>query len=208
MIKKIEDVKDFVLSEEKSITNKKKRKDNKSKNKDTKKKTCAEQKSVVKNALRVYDERIDIINAFINENIYSENVEKDVYYEREKSELKCEKNIAERIKRQRYSEVIREEKDVNMELFQKYFNSLSPSQILKSFYNTNDKKEYFFQTQLKVHWVDLKDEIEKMSEDKPYKIVDILEKILYFNNQKQKVPGPKILTPRQLLYFLYHSKKT
>ena len=99
----------------------------------------------------MYDERIDIINAFINENIYSENVEKDVYYEREKSELKCEKNIAERIKRQRYSEVIREEKDVNMELFQKYFNSLSPSQILKSFYNTNDKKEYFFQTQLKVH---------------------------------------------------------
>ena len=54
MIKKIEDVKDFVLSEEKSITNKKKRKDNKSKNKDTKKKTCAEQKSVVKNVLRLY----------------------------------------------------------------------------------------------------------------------------------------------------------
>ena len=117
------------------------------------------------------------------------------------------KNIAERIKRQRYSEVIREEKDANMELFQKYFSSLSPSQILKSFYNTNDKKEYFFQAQLKVDWVDLKDEIEKMSEDKPYKIVDILEKILDFNNQKQKGPGPKILTPRQLLYFLYNSKK-
>ena len=46
-----------------------------------------------------------------------------------------------------------------------------------------------------------------MSEDKPYKIVDILEKILDFDNQKQKGPGPKIRTPRQLLYFLYHSKK-
>ena len=76
MINKIEELRDFVLSEEKSITNKKKRKDNKSKNKDPKKKTCAEQKSVVKNALRLYDERSDIVNAFINENIYSGNVEK------------------------------------------------------------------------------------------------------------------------------------
>ena len=164
-------------------------------------------KKCCKECIKAVCERSDIINPFINENIYSGNVEKDVYYECEKSEPKCEKNIAERIKRQRYSEVIREEKDANMELFQKYFSSLSPSQILKSFYNTNDKKEYFFQAQLKVDWVDLKDEIEKMSEDKPYKIVDIFEKILDFNNQKQKGPGPKILTPRQLLYFLYHSKK-
>ena len=74
MINKIEEVKDFVLSEEKSIANKKKRKDNKSKNKDTNKKTCAEQKSVVKIVLRLYDERSDIINPFINENIYSGNV--------------------------------------------------------------------------------------------------------------------------------------
>ena len=59
------------------------------------------------------------------------------------------KNIAERIKRQRYSQVIKEEKDANMVLFQKYFSSLSPSQILKSFYNTNDKKEYFFSNTIK-----------------------------------------------------------
>ena len=72
-----------------------------------------------------------------------------MYYECEKSEPKCEKNIAERIKRQRYIQVIREEKDANMVLFQKYFSSLSPSQILKSFYNTNDKKEYFFSNTIK-----------------------------------------------------------
>ena len=107
-------------------------------------------KKCCKECIKAVCERSDIINSFINENIYSGNVEKDVYYECEKSEPKCEKNIAERIKRQKYSEVIREEKDANMELFQKYFSSLSPSQILKSFYNTNDKKEYFFQAQLKV----------------------------------------------------------
>ena len=79
-----------------------------------------------------------------------------------------------------------------------------------------------------------------MSEDdikteKPYKIVDIVEKILEFNEQKQQEKGLKILTPnqmlsrfpislaqlktgnnseklknetRQLLYSLYRSKKT
>ena len=48
---------------------------------------------------------------------------------------------------------------------------------------------------------DLKDEIQKMSEDeikneKPHhKIVDIVKKILEFNEQKQQGGGLKILTP-------------
>ena len=52
---------------------------------------------------------------------------------------------------------------------------------------------------------DLKDEIKKMSEDeikteKPYKIVDIVEKILKFNQLKQQEgKGFKILTPNQML---------
>ena len=51
---------------------------------------------------------------------------------------------------------------------------------------------------------DLKDEIEKMSEDeieieKPYKIVDIVKKILEFNKQSQEGQGLKLLTPNQML---------
>ena len=51
---------------------------------------------------------------------------------------------------------------------------------------------------------DLKDEIEKMSEDeieieKPYKIVDIVKKILQFNRQNQKGQGLKILTQDQMI---------
>ena len=51
---------------------------------------------------------------------------------------------------------------------------------------------------------DLKDEIEEMSEDeleikKPYKIVDIAEKIPEFNRQNQEGQGLKILTPEQML---------
>ena len=66
-------------------------------------------------------------------------------------------------------------------------------QIIKyKLYNTNDKeKNNIFVDIIKSGMSDLKDEIKKMSEDeikteKPYKIVDIIEKILNFNNQKQK----------------------
>ena len=51
---------------------------------------------------------------------------------------------------------------------------------------------------------DLKDEIEEMSEnevgiEEPDKMVDIVEKILEFNRQKQEEQGSKILTPEQML---------
>ena len=54
--------------------------------------------------------------------------------------------------------------------------------------------------------IDLENAIEKMSKDeikneKPYEIVDIVEKILEFNeqNQEQKAKGLKILTPNQMI---------
>ena len=52
--------------------------------------------------------------------------------------------------------------------------------------------------------IDLKDEIEKMSEDeknpeKPDEILKIAEEILEFNKQKQSGQGLKILTPNQML---------
>ena len=51
---------------------------------------------------------------------------------------------------------------------------------------------------------DLKNEIEIMSEDeikieKPYEMVDIVEKIYEFNRQNQEGQGLKILTPNQML---------
>ena len=51
---------------------------------------------------------------------------------------------------------------------------------------------------------DLKEEIKEMSEEeinteKPDKIVEIVEDILRFNNQKQEGQGIKILTPNQML---------
>ena len=55
-----------------------------------------------------------------------------------------------------------------------------------------------------VRWSNLKDEIEKMSEEekiieKPDKILEIVEDILEFNRKKQSGGGLKILTPGQVL---------
>ena len=55
-----------------------------------------------------------------------------------------------------------------------------------------------------VRWSNLKDEIEKMSEEekiieKPDKILEIVEDILEFNRKKQSGGGLKILTPDQVL---------
>ena len=55
-----------------------------------------------------------------------------------------------------------------------------------------------------VRWSNLKDEIEKMSEEekiieKPDKILEIVEDILEFNRKKQSGGGLKILTTDQML---------
>ena len=112
--------------------------------------------------------------------------------------------------------------------------------MLKDLYGTNDKyKNNELATVIKSGLSDLKTEIENMNEqekeiEKPYEIIDIVEKIIEFNKQNQQRKGLKILTPdqmlsrlpitlaqlkagnnfkklkneiRQLLYSLYRSKK-
>ena len=51
---------------------------------------------MIKNAINLHDRRDHILKAFINKNICSGDVEKDVYYWDEES--KIEKNVAERTK--------------------------------------------------------------------------------------------------------------
>ena len=57
---------------------------------------------------------------------------------------------------------------------------------------------------IKVRWSNLKDEIEKRSEDeknpeKPDKILEVFKEILEFNKQQQLGQGLKILTQNQML---------
>ena len=77
--------------------------------------------------------------------------------------------------------------------------------MLKTVYNTNDKKKNNdLVIMIKSELSDLKKEIENMSEEekeieKPNVIIDIVEKILEFDKQKQEGQGLKILTPNQIL---------
>ena len=93
--------------------------------------------------------------------------------------------IAEKIKlrRQKHSEIIRDEKDINMDLFKEYFNYESPSKLLKDVYNTNKKKNNDLVNMIKNRVCDLEKEIEKISVnekeiEKRNEIVDIVERIL------------------------------
>ena len=95
--------------------------------------------------------------------------------------------------------------DLNRKLFQKHFNFGMPTAMLKSIYNTDSKKKSDSLVDvIKSGLNDLQDKFEKMYEDeieieKPYKIVDIVEKILEFNRQNQEGKGLKILTSDQML---------
>ena len=99
-----------------------------------------------------------------------------------------------------------EEKDINDEIFKRYFKFQRPSDV---FVFLNKKNDTEMKNQL-VNLInsglkDLKKEIKKMSKaekeiEKPDKIVNIVEKILKFNKQNQeKGQGLKNLTPQQML---------
>ena len=81
-------------------------------------------------------------------------------------------------------------------MFKTYFNFSIPSALVKQLYETKELVK-----EIKNIWSSLKDEIEKMSEDKkkkfekPDKILKIVQEILDFNKQNQIGKGLKILTP-------------
>ena len=136
-------------------------------------------------------------------------------------------------------QIIDEETNINKELFKKYFSFQKPSDMIMLLNKTNDTEKNKLVSLINSGLKDLKEEIKKMSKgeienEDPELIVEVVEKILKFNEQnQQKGQGIKILTPsqmlnrlpialvqlqagnnsnnlkneiRQLLYSLYHSK--
>ena len=83
-----------------------------------------------------------------------------------------------------------ESKDINYDLFKEYFDFEVPTVQAKELYQTKDEKKNNDLVELiKIRWSNSKDEIEQMSKDekeakKPDKILEIVEEILKFNEQK------------------------
>ena len=98
-----------------------------------------------------------------------------------------------------------ESKGINYDLFRKYFNFETPSQLTKNLFRVKDRKENNdFVEEINNRWSKLKDEIEEMSEnektiEQPDKILKIVLEIFNFNKQTQQGEGLKILTPNQML---------
>ena len=92
-----------------------------------------------------------------------------------------------------------------LKLFIYLINFQRPSALVKTVYNTDDKKKNNdLANVIKSGLNDLKNEIENVSKEekeieKPNEIVDIVEKIIEFNDRTQRGQGLKILTPDQML---------
>ena len=119
-----------------------------------------------------------------------------------------ERNIAENVKvrRTRIAEIEEEEKNVNNKLFKEYFTHyLSPSDMYKKLRETDGERNEDQVYVIKKMLNKMKELIENVPENKTFKIeenqkiINIVERILYFNQLNQSGQGLKILTPNQML---------
>ena len=168
-----------------------------------------EKNRVLESARKLSDARDEIINLFEKGTFpYKDNTfkTKEKEWEKESEEESGEESEKERFKK--FLEYIENEsKDINYDLFKDYFDVLVPSALAKKLYETKNKNKNNELVELiNFRWSNLKDEIEKMTEneiktEKPHKILEIVKEILDFNkkNRKQQGLGLKILTPNQML---------
>ena len=93
-------------------------------------------------------------------------------------------------------------------MFKTYFNFSAPIGLAKKLFETKHKKKNSeFVEKIKIRCSNLKNETEKMSKteiknEKPNKILGIVNEIIDFNKKTQKQQeglGLKILTPNQML---------
>ena len=152
----------------------------------------------------MFNARDDIIDLFENGTFpYKGNVFKTKEEESEENKLKKIKDDYNFF----FEYIENKSKTIDYNLFKEYFRFEVPSALAKKLYETKDKKKNNDLVELiTVKWSNLKDEIEKIFEDrketeKPDKILEIVEEILIFNreNREKQGQGLKILTPNQIL---------
>ena len=169
-----------------------------------------EKNRVLESARKLSDARDEIIYFFEKGTFpYKDNTfkTKEKEWEKESEEESEEESEKERFKK--FLEYIENEsKDINYDLFKDYFDVLVPSALAKKLYETKNKNKNNELVELiNFRWSNLKDEIEKMTEneiktEKPHKILEIVKEILDFNKKnkkQQKASGLKILTPNEML---------
>ena len=157
-----------------------------------------EKNKVLKSTSELFYARENIVDYF-KEGIFL--YKGNVFKSKEKNQQKNQKKKVKIF----FKYIEKESKDINYDLFKTYFNFVVPSSLAKKLYETKGKKKNDkLVKEIKNKWSNLKDEIEKMSEDEkkieqPDIILKIVKEILDFNKQSQIGKGLKILTPDQML---------
>ena len=88
--------------------------------------------------------------------------------------------------------ILKEETDINREIFKNYFSFQTPSELLKSLYNTTDKeKNRLLVNVINSGLKDLKKKLNNMSQEerkteKSDKRRKIVKRVLKFNKQNQE----------------------
>ena len=163
-----------------------------------------DQKSILLNAMKLFDIKNTIVSLFRNGFIKSLDYQSTLKLEQKS---KPEESVEERttLRKQRFDEIAKNEKEINLELFRKYFKYSSPVHVYKNLnelINTDANKVQA--NSIKSALTDFKKDTENRPKDiankieENSKIIDIVEHILYFNEKNQKGQGLKILTPDQM----------
>ena len=163
------------------------------------------QKTVLLNVIKLFDIRNTIVSLFRNGFIKSLDYESTL-----KLELKPKsvETVGERTKlrKQRLHEIAKNEKKINIELFSKFFKYLGQSNLCETLNESINTQRNKIQTKLvKIALTNFREDIENMPNYNANKIeennktIDIVEHILYFNEENKKGEGLKILTPDQML---------
>ena len=163
-----------------------------------------DQKSILLNAMKLFDIRNTIVSLFKNGFIGPLDYQSTVKLEHEP---KPEESVRERTKlrRQRLNEIAKNEKEINLELFRKYFEYSSSVDTYKNLNELINTEKNTAQTEsIKSALTDFKKDAESTPKENANKIeegnkiIDIVGHILHFNEENQKGQGLKILTPDQM----------
>ena len=129
------------------------------------------------------------------------------HYGKLPKEAEFERRIADRVKsRKQKLDIINKNKDkINNELFKEDFNYSNPDTMIRILKDVGDEKDKNIVESINETLNKMKKIIKNVPENKTFKIeenkriIDIVEKILQLNREKQLGQGFKILTPNQIL---------
>ena len=163
-----------------------------------------DQKSILLNAMKLFDIRKKVVSLFRNGFIKYLDYPSAVKL---KQEPKPEESIGERTKlrKQRLNEVAENEKKINLELFKRYFKYSSLVDLHKNLNESINTERNKIQTEsINNALTNLKKDTENTPKsnankiEENNKIIDKVEYILNFNEENQQGSGLKILTPNQM----------